>query len=96
MCGDLACKQGKGGKRGILSPTLTTPPHTRTHTHTFLSLLQNYELLRRRFRMQRDSHDDLNQKLRRTEMTKNCLDTDLNSLKPEIKRLQAEKGNKLR
>jgi len=46
--------------------------------------------------MQRDSHDDLNQKLRRTEMTKNCLDTDLNSLKPEIKRLQAEKGNKLR
>ena len=82
--------------KNILGTQLSfTNAHT-PHTHTFLSLLQNYELLRRRFRMQRDSHDDLNQKLRRTEMTKNCLDTDLNSLKPEIKRLQAEKGNKLR
>ena len=38
----------------------------------------------------------MQQKLRRLEMTKNKLDTELNSLKPEIKRLQAEKGNKLR
>ena len=38
----------------------------------------------------------MQQRLRRLEMTKNKLDTELNSLKPEIKRLQAEKANKLR
>lgn len=59
-------------------------------------LMQNYDLLRRRFRMQRDSHDELQSKLHRTEMTKNCIETDLNTLKPEIKRLQQEKGNKMR
>ena len=38
----------------------------------------------------------MQQKLRRLEMTKNKLDMELNSLKPEIKRIQAEKANKLR
>lgn len=60
------------------------------------SLLANFDLLRRRYRIQRDSHDDLNQKLRRSEMTKNYLDMELNNLKPNLKRLQVDKGNILR
>ena len=70
--------------------------YTHTHTHIHQRLVQNYDLLRRRFHQQRDHQDNMQQKLRRLEMTKNKLDTELNSLKPEIKRLQAEKGNKLR
>lgn len=46
--------------------------------------------------MQRDNNDELNQKLRRSEMTTKSLDTQLNSLKPEIKQLQAESANKFR
>ena len=46
--------------------------------------------------MQRDNNDELNQKLRRSEMTTKSLDTELNSLKPEIKQLQAESANKFR
>ena len=46
--------------------------------------------------MQRDNNDELNQKLRRSEMTTKSLDTELNSLKPEIKQLQAESANKSR
>ena len=38
----------------------------------------------------------MQQKLRRLEMIKNKLELELNSLKPEIKQLQAEKANKLR
>ena len=56
----------------------------------------NFELLRRRFRIQRDGHNELTLKLARAESTKNCLESELNGLKPEIKRLQAEKGNTLR
>ena len=59
-------------------------------------LKQNYDLLRRRFHQQRDNKDAMQHKLRRLEMTKNKLDTELNSLKPQIKTLQAEKANKLR
>ena len=46
--------------------------------------------------MQRDNNDELNQKLRRSEMTTKSLDTELNSLKPEFKQLQAESANKSR
>ncbi|XP_064386508.1 phosphatidylinositol 3-kinase regulatory subunit gamma-like [Halichondria panicea] len=60
------------------------------------SLLANFDLLRRRYRIQRDSHDDLNQRLRRSELTKNYLDMELNNLKPSLKRSQAEKGTILR
>jgi phosphoinositide-3-kinase regulatory subunit len=59
-------------------------------------LVQNYDLLRRRFHQQRDLQDNMQQKLRRLEMIKNKLELELNSLKPEIKQLQAEKANKLR
>ena len=38
----------------------------------------------------------MQQKLRRIEMIKNKIELELNSLKPEIKQLQAEKANKLR
>ena len=65
-------------------------------TPKYCSLLLNYEMLRRRFRMQRDNNDELNHKLRRSEMTTKSLDTELNSLKPEIKQLQAESANKFR
>ncbi|CAI8001482.1 Phosphatidylinositol 3-kinase regulatory subunit gamma [Geodia barretti] len=59
-------------------------------------LVQNYDLLRRRFHQQRDHQDNMQQKLRRIEMIKNKIELELNSLKPEIKQLQAEKANKLR
>ena len=64
--------------------------------HTLDRLLANFDLLRRRYRIQRDSHDDLHQKLSRSELTKNYLDMELNNLKPNLKRLQAEKGTILR
>ena len=53
---------------------------------------ENFRLLERTCRMNRDTHKDLEEKLIRMERTKNCIDTELNSLKPEIKQMQAERG----
>ena len=58
--------------------------------------MSNYETLTRRVRQQRESCDQLTEKLNRKERTKNSLDMELNNLKPKIKSLQAEKGTILR
>lgn len=68
--------------------------HSNCSAHVKPQLLQNYELLRRRFRSQRDLKDDQQDKLRRTEISKNYLESELNNLKPEIKQLMAEKAKK--
>ena len=52
----------------------------------------NYELLQRRFRSNKDTEEELRDKITRTESTKNRVDIDLNNLKPEIKEMQSEKG----
>lgn len=56
------------------------------------TVMANFQLLERRHRSNKDSHLALQEKLLRSEKTKNCLDTELNSLKPEIKQMQAERG----
>ena len=56
-------------------------------------VLANFQLLERRHRSNKDSHVQLQDKLVRTERTKNCIDTELNNLKPEIKQMQAERGS---
>ena len=56
-------------------------------------VMSNFQLLERRHRSNKDSHVALQDKLQRTERTKNCIDTELNGLKPEIKQMQQEKGN---
>ena len=43
--------------------------------------------------MNKDNHIQLQEKLVRTEKTKNCIDTELNGLKPELKQMQAERGS---
>ncbi len=58
-----------------------------------LSVMANFDVLERRHRINKDSHQELQDKLQRSERTKNCIDTELNNLKPEIKQMQAEKGN---
>lgn len=60
---------------------------------SLLSVEANYQLLERRHIINKDSHLELQEKLVRTERTKNCIDTELNSLKPELKQIQAERGN---
>jgi len=52
----------------------------------------NFRLLERTFHSKKDMHVELQEKLIRMERTKNCIDTELNSLKPEIKQMQAERG----
>lgn len=59
-------------------------------------LLQNFELLRRRIKAQKDTLQEIQDTVRRKEIDKNFKESDINNLKPEIKLLQTEKGAKLR
>ena len=68
----------------VSSPSFPSPPPS--------SVMSNFQLLERRHRNNKDGHVGLQDKLLRSERTKNCLDTELNSLKPEIKMMQAERG----
>ena len=52
----------------------------------------NYRLLERTYHSKKDMHMELQEMLISMERTKNFIDTELNSLKPEIKQMQAERG----
>eukprot|EP00731_Ephydatia_muelleri_P038486 Em0779g2a len=59
-------------------------------------LMQNFDQLRRRIKLQKDMLQEIQDAVRRKEIDKNFKESDINNLKPEIKLLQTEKGTKLR
>ena len=58
--------------------------------------MQNFELLKRRTKAQKDQLQEIQDCVRRKEIDKNFKESDVNNLKPEIKQLQSEKGSKMR